>query len=174
MRNSFGNNLSFEELYEEYFPKVYRYVYSCLMHRQDAEEVTAEVFMRVWQHQGTYDPSLGSLSTWIGAIARHQVQKKCALVSRQREILVGDVPEQEVSHLMLADEAMTLKLPENRQLYLLLGKLSAEEREFLELRYGLELKNKDIGRLLGISSEAVRKRFDRLLAKCCSLLGTEK
>ena len=54
--------------------------------------------------------------------------------------------------------------------YLMLQQLSLKERDFLELRYGLELKNAEIAELLGISRDGVRMRYERLLKKCRQLL----
>ena len=53
----------------------------------------------------------------------------------------------------------------------ILDKLSPDEREFLSLRYGQDMKNEDIGRMYGINAKAVSERYRRLLAKCRKLAG---
>ena len=52
----------------------------------------------------------------------------------------------------------------------LYAKLKIEERELLNMRYVMELKDREIASLLGLSEKAVNKRYQRLLAKCRELL----
>ena len=48
----------------------------------------------------------------------------------------------------------------------LYSKLKPEEREFLNLRYVVGLKDAEVGSLLNLNEKAVNKRYQRLLAKC--------
>ena len=52
----------------------------------------------------------------------------------------------------------------------LYARLSPEERDFLNLRYVMELKDKEIASLLGLPEKTVNKRYQRLLAKCRSFV----
>ena len=73
-----------------------------------------------------------------------------------------------------SDEYGQLKNPDNQRIFAILCKLSEDEREFLELRYALELSNREIGRLLNISEKAVSERYRRLLEKCRRLAPAKK
>lgn len=63
-----------------------------------------------------------------------------------------------------------MKDPSNEKLYNILIHLSDDERDFLELRYELELKNQEIADILGISVKAVDNRYRRLLEKCRNIV----
>jgi RNA polymerase sigma factor (sigma-70 family) len=63
------------------------------------------------------------------------------------------------------DEYEILKNPINKEVYRLLEQLSQEERELLTMIYVQELKNPQIGEILGINAKAVSERHRRLLAK---------
>ena len=63
------------------------------------------------------------------------------------------------------DEYSILKNPINQEVYRLLEKLSADESELLSMIYVQELKNPQIGEILGINAKAVSERHRRLLAK---------
>ncbi|MBQ9377074.1 MAG: sigma-70 family RNA polymerase sigma factor [Schwartzia sp.] len=155
----------FAEIYEAYFPKVYHYIYSCLLHREVAEDVTAEVFFAALRSFAFYDPARGAMSTWISAIARNRVRNYFQKAHVRYEIPQEEPLPEETPDLP-ADGADSLRDPENQVLHRILQKLSPEERDFLELRFGLGLTYGEIGGLLGVSSEGVRKRYDRLLEKC--------
>ena len=170
MINSLPNLAFFKEIYEGYYQKIYHYVYSCLLNRQDAEDVTSEIFFAIWDNLDRYDQKRGKLSTWIGTIARHRVQDFWKKAYIGREILTEEIPDCAVEPKYFHSENDSLKQSENIQLYLMFQRLSLKERDFLELRYGLELKNEEIAELLGISRDAVRVRYDRLLKKCRQLL----
>jgi len=61
----------FKELYEQYKQRIYNYVFVLIKNRADAEEVTQEVFVRVYRNLAKYDPEKASWLTWIYAIARN-------------------------------------------------------------------------------------------------------
>ena len=49
---------------------------------------------------------------------------------------------------------------------LILSCLDIKEREFLNLRYGLQRSDKEIGSMLDMKENTVNKRYQRLLKKC--------
>jgi len=63
---------AFGELYDRYKRLVFSVAYAIVGDRAIAEEVTLDVFMRVWQRAQTYRPERAKVSTWLVAITRHQ------------------------------------------------------------------------------------------------------
>ena len=53
----------------------------------------------------------------------------------------------------------------------LYSNLTEDEREFLNLRYTMGLKDAEVAEILDISPKAVNKRYQRLLAKCKDILN---
>ena len=53
----------------------------------------------------------------------------------------------------------------------ILRELSAEERDFLSMRYGLGMSNREVAEALGVSEAATAKRYVRLLDKCRKIAG---
>lgn len=110
------------------------------------------------------------ISTWIETIARNTVNDYVKKASFQRESLTDEFSEQtgESQHTPHDNphDKPSLKDPSNEKLYNILIHLSDEERDFLELRYELNLKNQEIADILGISVKAVDNRYCRLLEKC--------
>ena len=44
-----GDQSAFERIYIEYFPKVYRFAKRYTYHKEDAEEIVQDVFIRLWE-----------------------------------------------------------------------------------------------------------------------------
>ena len=158
------NDLSFTKIYQEYYRRIFNYAFSRLLHREEAEDATAEVFLVLLQNLRSFDPKRGSVGTWINRIAHNAVDNYCRKAYRRKEfpspVLIrekeGDwEPEQ----------------PINRRAYHILQQLSEEERAFLALRYELDMTNAEIGKLMGLTPASVSQRYHRLLEKCRKLDG---
>lgn len=79
---------SFEAVYAAYYDRVFKYAYTLLLNREDAEDVTADTFLTVYEKFGRYDPSRASMATWITRIAHNRAVNlmRSASYTRQREL----------------------------------------------------------------------------------------
>jgi transcriptional regulator with XRE-family HTH domain len=89
---------------------------------------------------GDYSPSVDQL-----------LSLSAALGFEPEEVLAEEAPEPSA-----VDEYDILKNPINKEVYRLLEHLSDDERELLSMIYAQELKNPQIGEILGINAKAVR------------------
>lgn len=156
----------FEQLYRQYYKKVYNYVYGRVLHRETAEDLTDDVFLAAWEHYDGFDPARGSALSWLSAIARNRAANYRSSAHTRHEFSVWVVPERADPADWQEKEEGTLEDPVNRRAYRILKKLTEEEREFLSLRYGLEMSNREIAQLTGSSPAAVSQKYHRLLEKC--------
>ncbi len=62
----------FGQMYEEYYDRVYKYAYTILMNREDAEDIVEETFITAFSAYGMYDASKASFATWITRIAHNK------------------------------------------------------------------------------------------------------
>lgn len=65
--------LSKEEIYSEYRDKVFGYVKSHVNSIEDAEDLTNDIFVKVYSKLDSYDESKASLSTWIYSMTSNRV-----------------------------------------------------------------------------------------------------
>lgn len=158
--------VTFEEIYEENYARIYNYLYGSLLHRQKTEDLTSEVFFEALRTFSRFDTTRGSPRAWLTGIARHRLLDYFRRAASRPEVLTEAPPEEGAEQKKSWEEASTLSCPENEAAERILGSLSQREREFLELRYGLELTDGEIALIYGTSREAIRKRYERLLAKC--------
>lgn len=157
----------FGQLYCQYYKKIYNYVYGLVLHRETAEDLADDVFLAALEHYDSFDPARGSALSWLSAIARNRVLNYRASAHTRREFTVWMVPERaDPGGGWQENEEGTLENPVNRRTYRILKKLTDEEREFLSLRYGLEMTNGEIAQLTGSNAAAVSQKYHRLLEKC--------
>ena len=67
-----GRTEALEEIYDRYSRPVYSLVLGLLREPAIAEEVTQEVFLRVWLRSSSFKPLSGKAKTWILSIAHHR------------------------------------------------------------------------------------------------------
>lgn len=154
------NKPGFAEVYEQEYSYVYNYIYMQVMHRENTEDLVSDIFMRAMSHYDSFDPSKASVRTWLCTIARNCLIDYFRKNGRRKTENLDDVAEPSA-----VDEYSILKNPINQEVYRLLEKLSDDERELLSMIYVQELKNPQIGEILGINAKAVSERHRRLLAK---------
>lgn len=157
----------FEAVYDSYYDRVYKYAYTLLLNKDDAEDVTADTFIAAYESFDRYDPSKASLSTYLSRIAHNRAVNlmRSAACKKRAELPDNyDRPDEKDDYEQLEASDTVLRLYK---------RLSAEERELLDLRYVMELKDREIAALLDLQEKAVNKRFQRLLFKCRMLLNNE-
>ena len=67
-----GKPTACQRLLTEYGPAVFRMVQRIVVHREDAEEVYQDVFVKALGHIDSFNPKQASLSTWLGRIAYNE------------------------------------------------------------------------------------------------------
>ena len=145
-----------EKIYRDYHDKVYGYIRSRISSVQDAEDIAADVFLKVYEKLESYDESKASLSTWIYTITRN------TLTDYYRTRKVFD-EIQELSE----DDASTEDDICNAEMLALLTKaleaLDERVRDIIILRYYSGKTLTDIAAQMGISYAYVRVLHNRAL-----------
>lgn len=141
---------------EEQYNKIYRYCYMKLGHRQTAEDLTQETFLRFFADRRYRD--MGRELAYLYTIARNQCidyyRKQKPLVMPQE--LFGGPEEDELLTSFALQEAVK--------------KLSPEDQELIFLKYVNELSAAEIGKILGWSRFAVYRRLKSSLKRLKQLL----
>ncbi len=154
--------LSFEQVYEENYDRVFNFVYMRMLHREDAEDVTEDTFIKAMAAYPSYDESKASYITWLCTIARNSMIDHIRKAHRDRIVPFDetfDRGEIDADLEKLTDDTQ-------KQVYEIFEQLKPEERELLSLRYGLDMEYSQIAGIIGIESKAAAKRVERLLKKC--------
>ena len=145
--------------------RVYAYAAYRLGDGPAAEDVTSETFERALRYRNTYDPKRGTPAAWLVGIAR-----RCA--DEQLRIRGVEVPTDDETLLdgtgdpSPADHTI-LRL----DLHNAVATLSVRDRELIALRYGADLKAKDIALLLGQTTNAVEVALHRALDRLRTVMS---
>lgn len=151
----------FETVFETYYDRVYKYAYTILLNRQNAEDVVEETFLSAYAAYPGYDPVRSSLATWLTRIAHN---KAVTLVRSARYRRETALPED------FADRSPAGQDEARYTVLWLYAQLTREEREFLDLRYVMGLSDQEVAALYGLEPKAVNKRYQRLLKRCRRIL----
>ena len=157
---------SFDVLYETYYDRIYRYAYTILLNRENAEDVVEETFIAAYTAYYSYDPARSSPATWITRIAHNKTVDFVRSAAYRKETGFPeefDAPD--------PGQDFTDRVEKGQAVLWLYARLTQSEREFLDLRYVMELTDGEIGALLGLPVKTVNKRYQRLLEKCRGLLS---
>ena len=154
----------FESIYDSCYDRIYRYARMLLLNKEDAEDITSDTFIAAYLAFDSFDPSKASAITWLTRIAHN----KAVNLMRSAAFTRNDALEDE---LIRADTTDIAGDVENADFVTrLYSRLQPSYRDFLNLRYVLDLKDGEIAELTGLQVKTVNKRFQRLLEKCRKLM----
>jgi len=147
-----GAELSFERLYETYRGRVFSTAYRMLSNRADAEDVTQDIFVKVFKKLGSFRGE-SAVSTWIYRIAINA----CLDFRRRRRL------RQAVS-LDDGMEVGSTPLSVTRLIESALPRMAEGYRQVFILHDIQGLKHEEIGKILGITDGASKSQLHRARA----------
>ncbi len=148
--------LDFAKLFREYYPRIFRYVRYRVNDDLVAEDLTAEVFERAYRYRDSYDPARSTFSTWLTQIAHNWLNNH--LVSQQRRDQHEADLSDEMEVLPSTDrlpEAQAIDSETVQRLLVCVERLSSRDRQIIALRFGSDMRNKDIADLMGLKEHTV-------------------
>lgn len=88
-----GDEIAFSQLFDKHYSWVYSKAYRMLGNYQDTEEVTQDVFIKVWQKLNKWDTKQGSFQAWLNTVARNTIIDAIRKRERIREAPVSGSPD---------------------------------------------------------------------------------
>jgi len=163
-----GDGEAFRALYRELYPPVWTYLARRLPRREDAEDLVGEVFHSFLEQLPRYEARRGSVLSWVLTIAHHALVD---LRRRQRPGVPLDERIDALPHPEPSPLEEALRKEGTRRLLALVRELPDQTRDILALRFGGELRYREIARLLGSTEAAVRQRLSRAVRTLEERLG---
>jgi len=102
-----GNETSFRVLFDKHYSWVYSKTYRMLCNHQDTEEVSLDIFMKVWQKIDKWDTNQGSFQAWLNVVAKNTIIDAIRKKERIREALLSMEDESEVPLVEYKDSRPT-------------------------------------------------------------------
>lgn len=148
-----------EELYNQYFNTVYKYLLYLTHDKDFSEELTQETFCKALEKLHTFKGEC-KISVWLCQIAKHllinEQNKRKKIDSNEDLNCLEDVTKMEDT-IVLKDEKINL--------YRKMQKLDSNSKEVIHLRITGELSFKEIGYVLGKTETWARVTFYRAKKK---------
>ena len=156
-----GKLREFSVLYDKYVNKIYNYLYYRTHHKETAEDLTSQSFLKALDNINKFKPSKGVFSAWLYRIARntlydHYRTNKINIdidnvwgLSSQGEDIERDIDSQRT----LSQVAEYLK------------HLTKDQRDIIIMRVWDELSYKEIATILNKSEASCKMAFSRAIAK---------
>lgn len=168
-----GDKSGLREIYEAYIGYIYRIVYEILQNKENAEDVTSEFFIRLWDKAEQYRPGTGHrgyLATMarnmaIDFIRKHRREELTALLQD-----IGDTGEEEEksrSHLYKeqTENAVETTVIGDMSVEEALSHLKPSERQVVSLKVLGELTFKEIAEVMGIPMGTVTWKYQNAIKK---------
>jgi len=159
-----GDGAAWEEIVQTYSRRIYNLAYRFTSRTDSAEDLTQDVFIRVYRSLDQYDAKQGDLQNWLMRLARNLIIDDYRKRQRAPQDQAADDLEDHKYHLRSADSSVQREMERRElgaQVQAGIDKLSADLRTCVILRDIEELSYQEIVDLLKIPEGTVKSRINR-------------
>ena len=137
----------FAELYENHFERVYAYVARRVGNRQEAEDITSEVFHQALANIAKFEWRGAPFAAWLLRIAANATADKWRKQAREQ----GNPGKEAGAEFDFEASG------ERARLYRMVKELPTEQRLVIEMRFAQEKSIREIGEAIGKTEGAVKQ-----------------
>jgi RNA polymerase sigma-70 factor (ECF subfamily) len=164
-----GDAHAFGLLYDHYQPAIYRFVVVKVGRREDAEDITHQVFMNAWQGMRRYRHRGHPFSSWLYRIARNKVIDHYR--ARKESVSLETVEIDQFGIVLSSSQSdLALKLDFEKAMGAI-RKMKQEYQDVVILRFVEELSLKETARAMGKTEGAVKLMQHRAIGELKKMLG---
>lgn len=160
-----GQDEAWRELVDRLGQRVYSVAYHFSLKREDAEELTQEIFLKIFENLHRYDGSF-PLVAWVVSLARNLCIDRYR--RRKRERSFRFVSDDAVAPLLKSDDdpaAQAIRKERSKMLFWALSEIPEDLAEILVLRDLDGLAYDEIGKALDLPDGTVKSRLFRARAE---------
>jgi RNA polymerase sigma-70 factor (ECF subfamily) len=178
-----GDSGAWTELVKFHHRRIYALCYRFTGSAHDAEDLTQDVFIKVYGNLTSFDLTRGSFQTWITTLARNLLVDHFRRSKQQRVTDSMDAGWEETEELPLSERLAASGPSQHdraaqkeiaRMVQEALTKISPELREAVILRDLQDMDYKEIAQVLRIPEGTVKSRISRGRAELARLLDRNK
>ncbi|MBR1669301.1 MAG: sigma-70 family RNA polymerase sigma factor [Butyrivibrio sp.] len=156
--------LTQEEIYLQYRDKVFGYVRNHVNNTEDAEDITSDIFIKIYSKLDTYDESKASLSTWIYSMTSNTV-----IDFYRTNHIHSEIPEDLTDDRSLIEDEV-LNSESLELLAKALEQLPQELRDIIVLRYYKGLTLQQVAEVMKLSYGVTKLRHREAMGKLKDML----
>jgi RNA polymerase sigma-70 factor (ECF subfamily) len=158
-----GDSSSWEEIVRRHARRVHNLCYRFTGNSTDAEDLTQEVFLRVYRTLGSYQSEHGAFATWLSSVTRNLLVDHYRRTRRDRltDSIDDAMPKVEETHVSHTPQHAAEQAELSAQLQHALSQLSPELREAVILRDLQGLDYSEVQQVLQVPQGTVKSRINR-------------
>ena len=166
-----GDAVAWEEIVQRYNRRIYNLCYRFAGATNDAQDLTQEVFIKMYRTLNSYDADRGAFTTWVTTITRNLLVDHFRKTKQDRltDSLDAAPSEREdapplntqIPDTALPPDARVQSRETSEAVHLALQKLSPELREAVILRDLQDMDYREIAAILKVPEGTVKSRINR-------------
>lgn len=157
-----GDKEGLREIYQAYIGYIYSIVYQIIQNKENAEDVTSEFFLKIWEKAGQYKTGSVGHRGYLATIARNMSID--FLRKHGREQLV-ETQEEEAAAAAGEGISVEQEVIEELSMKEALEKLDSKEREIVHLKIMGEMTFQEIAGILAMPLGTVTWKYQNALKK---------
>lgn len=147
-----GEDKYFNELIERYKDKIFNFVIRYLSSREDSEDITEDIFIKVYFKIDKFDKNKGSFKTWLFKIAKNTIYNKL----KERKMVKISYDD-----IYSDKEDIDLNIENNEIIQNAINKLKKDQKTIILLHYMEGLKYREIAKTLNMPENTIKTKIRR-------------
>jgi RNA polymerase sigma-70 factor (ECF subfamily) len=144
-----GNAEAWGELYRDYAPAIFRFCRRAMPTREDAEDATMDIFVKVKQKLSQYDATR-PFSAWLYTVAANHCWDLLRRRKLRQDLETGEVENMPLEHPDPGQLEQLVQQRTSQEIRRAMDKLPSRSRMALVLRYYSDMSYDDIATTLGV------------------------
>lgn len=171
-----GDTAALAELYDSTVGKVHALVKAIIRNPADAEEVTCDVYTQAWQTAEHFDPSRGSVITWLMNIARSRALDSLRRQRARTRLLDDQSPREDVPDTAeyVSPERLLNLFQSRSVIRAALEQLPPERRRLVGLAFFDDLSHSEIAELTGLPLGTIKSHLRRAIYSLRGILSASE
>lgn len=162
-----GNQAVFEDIVDRYLKPLFGFVFRLVGEENVAEDITQEVFVKVWKNINSYDTQK-KFSTWVFAIAKNSaydfLKKKksipfSAFETEEGNFILENIEDETILH----SHALLQKMDDAKQAQEFLQTLSPQMKTIMLLHHDHGFSLAEIADIMGHPTNTIKSKYRRAL-----------
>jgi RNA polymerase sigma-70 factor (ECF subfamily) len=155
----------FDEIYKELQPKILGFICARVNSVEDAEDISADVFIKVYNNLADFKWQGVSINAWIYRIAKNAIIDYYRKVDKNKRKVDFDSISDKIKDSSPDILTNLLDDEEKRSLYMAISELDFEDQYLIYYKYFEELSLEEIAKRMRLSETNVGTRLHRLRRK---------
>jgi RNA polymerase sigma-70 factor (ECF subfamily) len=169
----------FEGLFEQFRPRIYRFILASLRNNESAENLTQDCFVRAYLARGQLR-SVSSAGTWLMQIAANLVRshETSGRLKFWRRTLRADIDLSDAGDWLpdrqMSPEQLAVAKQQVEKIWKVAGRLSGKQRTVFLLRYAEDMELLEIATITGMKEGTVKTHLFRALKSVRTALEDQR